>query len=143
MLKKRWKIKEIEDDYAVKSLADSLNISEVLAKLLYLRNIKNFNQAKTFFRPSLEHLNDPFLMDGMEAATYRVIKALTENQLICVYGDYDVDGTCSTSLLFMFLKELGANAEFYIPQRLTEGYGISKSGIDNIKRLNLSYITIF
>ncbi len=133
MLKKRWNIKEVEDDYAVKSLADLLNISEILARLLVLRKISNFNQAKSFFRPSLDSLNDPFLMDGMETATYRVIQALTENQLICVYGDYDVDGTCSTALLYMFLKELGANVEFYIPQRLTEGYGLSKLGIDTIK----------
>ncbi len=133
MLKKRWKIKEVDDDYAVRSLADSLNISEILARLLLLRNIKNFHQAKHFFRPSLDSMNDPFLMDGMEAATYRLIKALTENQLICIYGDYDVDGTCSTALLYMFLKELDANVEFYIPQRLTEGYGLSKIGIDNIK----------
>ena len=133
MLKKKWKIREIEDDYAVKSLADLLNISEVLAQLLVFRNITNFNQAKSFFRPSIESLYDPFLMDGMETATSRVIEALTENQHICVYGDYDVDGTCSTALLYMFLKELDANVEFYIPQRLTEGYGISKAGIDTIK----------
>lgn len=132
MLKKRWKIKEINDDYAVKSLADSLNISEVLAKLLVQRDIKNFSQAKNFFRPTLDSLHDPFLMDGMEAATYRVIKALTENHLIYIYGDYDVDGTCSTALLYMFLKELGANVAFYIPKRLTEGYGISRAGIDHI-----------
>ncbi len=140
MLKKRWKIRDVEDDYSVKSLADLLNISDVLARLLVLRNITNFNQAKTFFRPSLDSLNDPFLMDGMEAATYRVIKALTENQLICVYGDYDVDGTCSTALLYMFLKELDANVEFYIPQRLTEGYGLSKSGIDTIKNKGTSLL---
>ena len=140
MLKKRWKIREILDDYAIKSLADSLNVSEVLARLLYHRNITSFNQAKVFFRPSLDSLYDPFLMDGMEAATYRVIQALTENQLICVYGDYDVDGTCSTSLLYLFLKELGANVEFYIPQRLTEGYGLSKTGIDNIKSKGTSLL---
>ncbi len=133
MLKKRWKIREVDDDYSIKSLADSLTVSDVLARLLFLRDIKSFNQAKHFFRPSLDSLYDPFLMDGMEAATYRVITALTENQLICIYGDYDVDGTCSTALLYLFLKELGANVEFYIPQRLTEGYGISKSGIDNVK----------
>ena len=140
MLKKRLKIREILDDYAIKSLADSLNVSEVLARLLYHRNITSFNQAKVFFRPSLDSLYDPFLMDGMEAATYRVIQALTENQLICVYGDYDVDGTCSTSLLYLFLKELGANVEFYIPQRLTEGYGLSKTGIDNIKSKGTSLL---
>ncbi len=133
MLPKRWKIKEISDEYAVKSLADSLNISEVLSRLLVLREIKNFNQAKFFFRPTLDSLHDPFLMDGMEAATYRVIQALAENQLICVYGDYDVDGTCSTSVLYLFLKDLGANVEYFIPQRLTEGYGISKTGIDQVK----------
>jgi len=133
MVIKRWKIREVDDSYSIKSLADSLTISEVLARLLFLRNIKTFNQAKHFFRPLLDSLNDPFLMDGMEAATYRLITALTENQLICIYGDYDVDGTCSTALLYLFLKELGANVEFYIPQRLTEGYGISQSGIDNVK----------
>jgi single-stranded-DNA-specific exonuclease len=140
MLKKRWKIKDVEDSYLVRSLADTLNISEVLSSLLILRKIKNFNQAKTFFRPSLDSLNDPFLMDGMEVATYRLIKALTENQLICIYGDYDVDGTCSTALLYLFLKELGANVEYYIPQRLTEGYGLSQSGIDNVKSKGTSLL---
>ncbi len=80
MLKKRWKIKDVNDDYAVKSLSDSLNISEVLSKLLVLRSINNFTQAKTFFRPTLDSLHDPFLMNGMEEATTRVIQAITENQ---------------------------------------------------------------
>lgn len=133
MLLKRWKIREGIDDYTVKSLADSLNISDVLARLLVLRQIKTFAQAKYFFRPSLESLHDPFLMDGMETATTRVITALTENELITIYGDYDVDGTCSTALLYMFLKELGANVEYYIPKRLTEGYGLSKQSMDFVK----------
>ncbi len=133
MQKKRWKIKNIEDEYAVQSLADSLNISEILTKLLVIRNVKNFSQAKNFFRPALDSLHDPFLMHGMEEATTRVIKALTENQLICIYGDYDVDGTCSTSLLYLFLKELDANVEYYIPKRLTDGYGLSKLAIDIVK----------
>ncbi len=133
MLLKRWKIREGIDDYTVKSLADSLNISEVLARLLVLREIKTFAQAKYFFRPSLESLYDPFLMDGMETATTRVITALTENELITIYGDYDVDGTCSTALLYMFFKELGANVEYYIPKRLTEGYGLSNQSMDFVK----------
>ncbi|MBS4032981.1 MAG: single-stranded-DNA-specific exonuclease RecJ [Ignavibacterium sp.] len=133
MLKKRWTIREIEDTYTVKSLSDSLNISEVLARLLVLRNIKNFAEARAFFRPSLDSLHNPFLMNGMDEATKRVIQALTENQRIYIYGDYDVDGTCSTALLYMFLKELDANVDFYIPNRLTEGYGLSKEGIDFIK----------
>ncbi|MCJ7553439.1 MAG: single-stranded-DNA-specific exonuclease RecJ, partial [Ignavibacteriaceae bacterium] len=140
MLKKRWTIREIEDPYSVKALADSLNISEVLARLLVLRNIKNFSEARSFFRPSLDSLHNPFLMDGMEDATSRVIQALTENQLICIYGDYDVDGTCATALLYLFLKELDANVDFYIPKRLTEGYGLSKEGIDTIKANGASLI---
>ncbi|MFZ0452289.1 MAG: single-stranded-DNA-specific exonuclease RecJ [Ignavibacteriaceae bacterium] len=140
MQKKRWKIKIIEDEYTVQSLADSLNISEVLAKMLVIRNIKNFSQAKNFFRPSLDSLHDPFLMNGMEEATTRVIKALTENQLICVYGDYDVDGTCSTALLYLFLKELDANVEYYIPKRLTDGYGLSKLAIDIVKSKGTSLL---
>jgi single-stranded-DNA-specific exonuclease len=140
MLERRWKIREITDEYAVKSLADSLNFSEVLARLLIHRDIKNFSQSKLFFRPTIDSLHDPFLMDGMETATTRVIQALTENQSICIYGDYDVDGTCSTALLYMFLKELGANVEYYIPKRLTEGYGISRSGIDYVKSRDVSLL---
>lgn len=140
MLNKRWTIRKIDDDYPVKLLADQLKISEVIARLLVLRNITNFNLAKSFFRPSINMLYDPFLMDGMETASYRIIQALAENQLICVYGDYDVDGTCSTALLYMFLKELGANVEFHIPQRLTEGYGLSMVGVDSIKRKDISLL---
>jgi single-stranded-DNA-specific exonuclease len=132
MVEKRWNLRKPESGMAVKSLADSLNISEVLASLLYHRNIKTFLQAKSFFRPSPASLHDPFLMDGMETATSRLIKALTENELIYIYGDYDVDGTCSTALLYLFLKELDANVNYYIPKRLTEGYGLSKQGIEYI-----------
>jgi len=137
---KRWILKKVEDEYSVKSLADSLKISEILARILILRDIKTFQEAKNYFRPTLDTLHDPFLMDGMEAATYRVIKALTENQLITIYGDYDVDGTCSTALLYLFLKDLGANVDYYIPQRLSEGYGLSKVGFDNIHKNGASLV---
>jgi single-stranded-DNA-specific exonuclease len=130
MLKNRWKIKEIPDDYEVKALADSLNISEILSRLLILRDIRNFSQAKYFFRSSLDSLHDPFLMNGMENATTRVIQALTGNQKILIFGDYDVDGTCAAALLYLFLKELDANVDYYIPKRLTEGYGLSRYGIE-------------
>lgn len=136
MNNKVWKIKETEDAFTIKTLSESLNISETLAKLLVQRGIRTFNQAKNFFRPSIDNLYDPFLMDGMDIATKRVINAIVNNQLIYVYGDYDVDGTCATSLLFLFLKELNANVEFYIPKRLEEGYGISKEGLDFIKSKN-------
>jgi single-stranded-DNA-specific exonuclease len=140
MAKTRWKLQEIQDEYAVKSLADSLNISEILAHLLILRNISNFNLAKSFFRPSIDSLHNPFLMDGMDIATMRIIKALTENEKICIFGDYDVDGTCATALLYLFLKQLDANIDFYIPKRLTEGYGLSPAGVDHVKSINASLL---
>ena len=135
MGRKRWKIKDVSDELTVQRLADSLNISPILARLLVLRNIITFNEARHFFRPSLDSLHDPFLMDQMEEATTRVITALTENQKICIYGDYDVDGTCATALLYLFLKELYANVEFYIPRRLEEGYGLSTSAMDAVKAM--------
>jgi len=140
MAKTRWKLQDIQDEYAVKSLADSLNISEILAHLLILRNIKNFTQAKSFFRPSIDSLHNPFLMDGMDTATMRIIKALTENEKICIFGDYDVDGTCATALLYLFLKELDANIDFYIPKRLTEGYGLSSAGVDHVKSIDATLL---
>ncbi len=140
MVKSRWRLQEIQDEYAVKSLADSLNISEILAHLLLLRNITNFTQAKAFFRPSIDSLHNPFLMAGMDNATMRVIKALTENEKICIFGDYDVDGTCATALLYLFLKELDANIDFYIPKRLTEGYGLSSAGVDHVKEIGATLL---
>lgn len=140
MLKKRWNIRETDDKFSIETLSDSLNISETLSCLLVQRGINSFSDAKKFFRPSLEHLHDPFLMDGMEDATHRLIQALTENQLITIYGDYDVDGTCATAILYIFLKELGANVGFHIPKRLTEGYGISKQGIDTVKERGTSLL---
>ncbi len=140
MQKKRWKILESPDEKAILALADSLTISSVLAKLLIQRNITTFFEAKTFFRPSIEDIHDPYLMDGMEKAALRVIESVTNNERICVYGDYDVDGTCSASLLYMFLKELGANVEVYIPNRLDEGYGISVESIDLFRERNINLL---
>ncbi len=134
MFNKIWKFKDPPDDITVKALADSLNISEVLAKLLVQRNITGFFDAKSFFRPSFDTLYDPFLMDGMKDAANRVISAITNNEKICIYGDYDVDGTCAASLMYLFLKEFNANVFVYIPNRLTEGYGITTSSIDYIKQ---------
>ncbi|NOX65836.1 MAG: single-stranded-DNA-specific exonuclease RecJ [Chlorobi bacterium] len=130
MIEKVWKIKDQPDEKSVLALADSLNISNVLATVLLIRKITNFYEAKTYFRPDIETLYDPFLMDGMQQATDRVIDAITNNQKIVVYGDYDVDGTSSAALMYLFLKELGADVEVHIPNRLTDGYGLSKESID-------------
>jgi single-stranded-DNA-specific exonuclease len=133
MIKTRWKFREPAPREDALALADSLNISVVLAELLLQRNVKNFLESKSFFRPTLEELHDPFLMDGMEEASTRTIEAITCNQKIVVYGDYDVDGTCASSIMYMFLKHLGADVKIYIPNRLSEGYGLSTEGIDFAK----------
>jgi single-stranded-DNA-specific exonuclease len=133
MLRKRWTLREQSDNGAMLALADSLNISNVLANLLIQRNVTNFFEAKKYFRPDLDMLYDPFLMDGMKEASDRVINAITNNEKMYVYGDYDVDGTCSAAIMYMFLKELGGDIEVYIPNRLTEGYGISCESIDLMK----------
>ncbi len=130
MIPKLWVLRQLQNEDAVLNLAESLNISESIARILVLRDITTFAQAKKFFRPSILDLHDPFLMSGMTTATERVIKASTEGHKILIYGDYDVDGTCSTALMYMFLQSLGADVHFYIPKRLEEGYGISKAGID-------------
>lgn len=140
MQKKRWKLKETPNEKLVLALADSLNISNALANLLIQRGITNFFEAKLYFRPSLDSLYDPFLMDGMYHASDRVIKAITNNEKICVYGDYDVDGTCSAALMYLFLKELSADVQTYIPNRLTEGYGISIQSIDYLKEQGIKLI---
>jgi len=140
MVKKKWTVKEPPDENSVLALADSLNISGILAELLIQRGVTNFFEAKKYFRPSLDSIHDPYLMHDMEKAATRVIDAITNNEKICVYGDYDVDGTCSSSLMYLFLKELGANVYVHIPKRLTEGYGLSIGGIDLVKKDNVDLI---
>ncbi len=140
IIEKRWTLREAPDPNQVLAMADSLNISNVLATLLIQRGIKNFYEAKKYFRPSLDELYDPMLMDGMDIASKRVIEALTNNEKICVYGDYDVDGTCASALMYMFLKELGAEPEIYIPNRLTEGYGLSLESMDELYNRNVDLI---
>ena len=140
MLKKRWKISNNINENEALALADSLNISVVLAKLLIQRGVTNFFEAKKFFRPELDMLYDPYLMDGMDVAAKRVIRAITKREKICVYGDYDVDGTCSAAIIYLYLKELDANIEVYIPNRLTDGYGISKESIDYLKDKNIDLL---
>lgn len=140
IIEKRWTLREAPDPNEVLALADSLNISNVLATLLIQRGITNFHEAKKYFRPSMEDLYDPLLMDGMEVAAKRVISAITSNEKICVYGDYDVDGTCASALMYMFLKELGARVEVYIPNRLTEGYGLSMESMDELYNRDIDLI---
>lgn len=113
-----------------KNLSEELNISPLLAQLLVQRGISTFEEARRFFRPDFADLHDPFLMIDMDKAVERLTNAIQDNEKILVYGDYDVDGTTSVSLVYKFLKKIYSNVHFYIPDRYNEGYGISYQGID-------------
>ena len=113
-----------------KRLTDELSISPILSKLLVQRDILTFEDARSFFRPDLTDLHDPFLMKDMQKAVDRLTLAMKRNEKILIYGDYDVDGTTSVSLVYKFLKQFYSNVDFYIPDRYNEGYGISVQGID-------------
>ncbi|MGI4728148.1 MAG: single-stranded-DNA-specific exonuclease RecJ [Janthinobacterium lividum] len=114
----------------VLELAEALQIDEVLSNLLVQRGVNTFEDARYFFRPDLGHLHDPFLMQDMEKAVLRIEKAIAQNEKILVYGDYDVDGTTAVSVVYQFFKKRYEHISFYIPNRYTEGYGISTAGID-------------
>lgn len=125
-----WNLLEKGDEDTINYIVDILKIERTLANLLVQRGITTFEDAKTFFRPELIQLHDPFLMKGMEAAVTRLEKAINDNEKIMVYGDYDVDGTTSVALIYSFLRKRCASLGFYIPDRYIEGYGISYKGID-------------
>ena len=126
---KKWILPEKESSDKVKELADNLNIQVGLAGVLFSRGIDNFEKAKTYFRPKLDQLHDPFLMQDMSKAVNRLSEAISSNEKILIYGDYDVDGTTSVAMLYGFLKEFTDQIDFYIPDRYSEGYGISEKGI--------------
>jgi single-stranded-DNA-specific exonuclease len=127
---KRWVLKEQGDKDKVRHLAEALNIDQNLANLLVQRGIETFEEARSFFRPSLNELHDPFLMKDMQKAVDRIEKALENNEKILIYGDYDVDGTTAVALVYTFLKTIYQNIDFYIPDRYEEGYGVSYKSID-------------
>ena len=130
MKQKRWLIRKDYDVEVVENLAEKLSVDPIIATLLVERGITTFEEARRFFRPSLEQLHDPFLMHDMHQAIERINYALIHHERIMVYGDYDVDGTSAVALLFSFLQKLSSNLDFYIPDREAEGYGISFRGID-------------
>lgn len=129
-MEKRWVIKEQGDHRLIEKLAQELNIDQYLSNLLVQRGINTFEEAKTFFRPSLDNLHDPFLMKDMEEAIHRIEIAILNNEKILVYGDYDVDGTTAVALVYTFFHKFYDKLDFYIPDRYSEGYGVSFIGID-------------
>ena len=127
---RKWTVREPGDPEKVDRLATELGVDRVLAELLVQRGVETFQQARAFFRPSLEDLHDPFLMTDMDKAVERLHEAITKGQKILVYGDYDVDGTTAVALVYSFVRRFTKRVEYYIPDRYDEGYGVSYKGLD-------------
>ena len=136
----RWVYAEPDNEEAISVLQEELGVPEKIAHLLTLRGIDTYEKAKTFFRPDLSQIHDPFLMKDMDLATERLAKAVRGREKILIYGDYDVDGTTSTAILYIFLEEFGVDVEFYIPHRFKEGYGINQEGIQHAIDINADLI---
>jgi single-stranded-DNA-specific exonuclease len=136
----RWTVAPPPEPSAVQALSREINVSETIARVLIHRKITSYERAKEFFRPQLADLHDPFLMDGMELAVTRVAKAVEDKESVLVFGDYDVDGTNSAAMLYLFFKQLGLNTMYHIPDRVKEGYGISIVGIDRGKQFGATLL---
>jgi single-stranded-DNA-specific exonuclease len=128
-MQKRWMYKKLPEQSDIKSLCKAINVSAPIASILLQRGISNFQSAKNFFRPSLNDLHDPFLMKDMDLAVDLLYKKIRKNEKILIYGDYDVDGTTSVALVFQYLSHLSDKLEYYIPDRYSEGYGVSEKGM--------------
>ena len=126
----RWTLKSKPEKEKVQALQTALQVDEIIATLLLQRGIETYEQARSFFRPSLNDLHDPYLMKDMDKAVLRIENAISNNENILVFGDYDVDGTTAVSLVSSYLKSYYPNVATYIPDRYDEGYGISYEGID-------------
>ncbi len=127
---RQWTVKPAADSEKAAQLATELGIDRVLANLLVQRGVQTFEEARSFFRPRLEDLHDPFLMADMDKAVERVHEAIVKGQKILVYGDYDVDGTTAVALVYSFIRRFTQLVDFYIPDRYDEGYGLSYKGLD-------------
>ncbi len=136
----RWNPKSKPNPEKVQAIQQALQVDEIIATLLVQRGIETFEQAKTFFRPTLADLHNPYLMKDMDKAVARIEKAIANNENILVFGDYDVDGTTAVSLVSSYLRSFYPNVATYIPDRYAEGYGISYIGIDYAEDNDISLI---
>lgn len=127
-----WNIRRLtaQEEALQQQLERELNISSAAARMLVVRNIQSAQEAREFIRPSLDKLHDPFLMMDMDKAVERLHQALTQDEKILIYGDYDVDGTTAVAVMYRFLSSLTSRLDYYIPDRYNEGYGVSTQGID-------------
>lgn len=141
-MKKRWVINTPPEWAKIDTLSKDLNCSYVIANLLLQRGVNTAEEAHAFFNPTLNMLHDPFLMKDMDKAVTRLEKAIGNEEKVMIYGDYDVDGTTAVALLYKYLKNKCENPEYYIPDRYTEGYGVSIRAIDYAAENNISLMIV-
>ena len=142
-MQKKWEIEKSlsrDEKQTVKQLASELKCPFIIAELLYRREMMSADELKSYFYPDLKMLHDPFLFLDMDKAVKRIISAIDAGEKITIYGDYDVDGTTSTALLFLGLKKLNAVVEYYIPHRMIDGYGLSINGLEHLRDNGTSLI---
>ncbi|GIL22002.1 MAG: single-stranded-DNA-specific exonuclease RecJ [Bacteroidota bacterium] len=139
-MEKRWLYKPTPPPSELEALTKAINVNPYLATVLWQRGICDFDKAKEFFRPSLDHLHDPFLLTDMHEAVERLKQAIDKQEKILIYGDYDVDGTTAVALVYSYLKNFYPHCDFYIPDRYAEGYGVSEAGIIWAEENNFSLI---
>ncbi len=136
----RWTVVDPPPQHTIEELAKAINVPEKIAHILIHRGITNYEEAKKFFRPQLTDLHDPFLMTGMTEAVDRVLQAIDRKEKILIFGDYDVDGTTSVAMLYLYFTQLGNEVITHIPDRIKEGYGISILGIDKGKEFGATVL---
>jgi single-stranded-DNA-specific exonuclease len=139
-MEKRWKINEAHPESSITQLSEALQVEKLVAQLLLNRGIDSFEKAKSFFRPSLEELHNPYLMEDMTKAVNRIERALNGKEKIMIFGDYDVDGTTAVALVFSYFQKHTSLIEYYIPDRYSEGYGVSTQAINYAKENGISLI---
>ncbi len=138
----KWILHKEVDNQQVEEISQALGIDKNLATLLVQRGVTNFNEAKTFFRPDLSQLHDPFLMKDMDKAVERVLQAIQNNEKLLVYGDYDVDGCTAVALVYRFLLQFYSNIDYYIPDRNEDGYGVSRKGVDYAQETGVGLVIV-
>ncbi len=130
-MNKKWQLNEVNDELADK-IANEFNISKIVASIIANKGLKNNNEIEVFLHPRRGDFHDPFLMPDMDKAVARIIQAIDNKEKVAIYGDYDVDGITSSTVLHRFLEERGLHTDIYIPNRLNEGYGLNKKEIEAI-----------
>ena len=136
----RWVSPRVVDIEKARLVQDEFGLHPLVCQILSNRGFEDIEEVRKFLNPSLDDLYDPFIMKGMDKAVDRLVRALENGEKIVIYGDYDVDGITSITLIVRYLKQLGGNVGYYIPHRMVQGYGLSPAGIDRVAKMGASLV---